>query len=77
MTGLKRGRCVDNSTTGGFSGFGRGIGRGLGYGRGWGGRWFSNTGNSETESGLNSAIDALKEQLAGLKNRLDKIKSDD
>ena len=79
LTGLKRGRCADNNAAGGFGGFGfgRGNGRGLGNGRSWGGRWFSNTENSETELGLKSAIDALKNQLAGLENRLNKIKSND
>ncbi len=79
MTGLKRGRCADSETArglGGF-GFGRGFGRGLGYGRGLGGRWFGRTETPESESGLKSAIDALKGQLAGLESRLNKIRSND
>lgn len=83
LTGLRRGRCADDNTTLGFGGFGfgrgagRGAGRGFGFGRGLGWRWNNTTTNSETESGLKSAIDVLKDQLAGLENRLKRFKSED
>ncbi len=79
MTGLRRGRCADDNATLGFGGFGfgRGAGRGFGFGRGIGWRWNNTTTNPETESGLKSAINVLKEQLAGLENRLKRFKSEE
>jgi len=77
LTGLRRGRCADDNTTSGFGGFGFGRGTGRGAGRGLGLRWNNYPANPETESGLKSIIDVLKEQLVALENRLKNTKSKD
>jgi len=81
MTGRKNGLCTGNTI--GSPGVGTGGGRGRGrFGRGgFGFRFMANTGNDNTSSGkqdtvaeIKNEIEAAREHLSELEERLSKIK---
>ncbi len=68
----------------GGAGFGRGYGQGFGYGRGYGNQGFSNYPNypvpeysaKDEEKYLASEMEALKNELKAMEERLSELKKD-